>query len=113
MKRACAFVLAAALCLSLTACGVKYTFEETGRFTQEEMRAAADTVRREFPRGWAGNRLKEIIYDEARTDRALEYSTWLDPENTIVMLIENGGWDCTLVRDSKGSEWRVISHGYC
>ena len=131
MKKA---VCAALLILLLCACSGKVDDAKTHTsgselYTQEEITAAIDVIKKEFREEWNGCTLTEIYY--AGDEVSQEYQDWADrngADEVIVLLssfdVDSSGgdgslnpnstyanWSWILVRTNKGP-WKHVDHGY-
>lgn len=137
MKKITFAALCVLLALCLTACfgkggivdGAATREVESEIYSQEDIAAAIDAVKREFKRSWSGCTLKEIEYagdEESRKDEAFLERHGAD--EAIVLLSsfhvdESGGdgslnanytyesWSWILVR-ANGGAWRLADFGY-
>ena len=111
------------------------SWDESERFSDEELQAAADYVLKQFETGYKGCTLKRVYYDEVESVKLAasyidepQYDIYgMDPNDIIVLFsdfrtgIRSGsfepnsnydGWTWYLIRDGKGQPWREYSHGY-
>lgn len=126
--------LFALIVLALCACGGKVDdaiIHTSGSelYTQEEITAAIDVIKKEFQEEWSGCTLTEIYY--AGDELSQEYQDWADrngADEVIVLLssfdVDSSGgdgslnpnstyanWNWILVRTNKGP-WKHVDHGY-
>ena len=134
MKKIIAAVLCFITVFSFAGCGgktseIKTHNVESELYSQEEIAAAVETIKKEFKSNWNGCTLKEIYY--AGDDSSEEHQDWADRNNAdeaIVLLSSfyvdpDGGdgslntdytyenWNWILVRTNDG-EWVHVDHGY-
>ena len=134
MKRFLSRFLAAMLLLALTACGGSVKDAQTKAvasemYTQNEIDAAIDVIKKDFSRSWKGCTLTEISY--AGDDVSREHQDWADRNGADEVLVltsafdvdESGAspalnpgqtytrWMWILVR-SNGGAWQHVDHGY-
>ena len=121
MKRFLSLILAAVLLLALAATSEMYT--------QNDIDAAIDVIKKDFSRSWKGCTLTEISY--AGDDVSREHQDWADRNNADEVLVltstfdvdESGAspslnpgqtytrWMWILVR-TNGGTWQHVDHGY-
>ena len=138
MKKIAFAALCVLLVLCLTACfgkggnvdGATTREVESEIYSQEDIAAAIDAVKREFKRSWSGCTLKEISYAGDETVRKeQEYILGFgDYDEGIVLLSsftvdEHGGdgslepnhtytrWSWYLARKN-GGKWKIVTSGY-
>ena len=122
------------LLLGLCACGGNVKNVETHEveselYTQEDIDAAIDTIKKEFRENWKGCSLTEIYYaGDELTKAHQDWTDRYDADEVIVLLSSfdvaifgadkslNAGdiyddWNWILVRKD-GGEWEHVDHGY-
>ena len=134
MKRFLSLLLAAVLLLALAACGgnvkdVQTKAVASEMYTQNDIDAAIDVIKKDFSRSWKGCTLTEISY--AGDDVSREHQDWADRNNADEVLVltstldvdESGAspslnpgqtytrWMWILVR-TNGGTWQHVDHGY-
>lgn len=134
MKRFLSLLLSVLLLLALAGCGgsvkdVQIQEMPSELYTQKDIDAAIDVIKKEFSRNWKGCTLTEIGY--AGDDVSQEHAEWAernDADEVIVLtssfdVDESGAsptlnpgqtytrWMWILVR-SNGGKWRHVDHGY-
>lgn len=134
MKRFLSLLLSVLLLLALAGCGGSVKDAQTKEvpselYTQKDIDAAIDVIKKEFSRNWKGCTLTEIGY--AGDDVSQEHAEWAernDADEVIVLtssfdVDESGAsptlnpgqtytrWMWILVR-SNGGKWRHVDHGY-
>ena len=134
MKKIVRTMLSILLVFSLSACGgnvseVNTHNVESEMYSEEDIRAAIDTIKKEFKSDWKGCTLTEIYY--AGDDRSKDHQDWADRNNAdeVIVLLSSfnvdssGGdgslnpnstysdWNWVLVRTS-GGQWQHVDHGY-
>ena len=134
MKRFVSLLLAGVLLLALAACGGSVKDAQTKAvasemYTQNEIDAAIDVIKKDFSRRWKGCTLTEISYAGDEVSR--EYQDWADRNGADEVLVltstfdvaESGAnptlnpgqtytnWMWILVR-SNGGAWQHVDHGY-
>lgn len=104
---------------------VQITIGSSERFTQEEIRSAADVIVAEFD--MTNRELVYLWYDEAISNQALEQTNleYIDKDSTIIFFstitvtnpwtfspgdLDNLGW--LLVRDAQSGEWELYTSGF-
>lgn len=127
-------ILCILLALVLSACGGKVKEANTHEvsselYSEEDIRAAIDTIKKEFERGWDGCTLTEIYYAGDESSKA--HQDWADrneADEVIVLLssfdVDSSGgngslnpnstyenWNWILVR-TNGGAWKHVDHGY-
>ena len=131
-------IICAALCVlivfGLNACGGNVNEVNTHNvksemYSEEDIRTAVDTIKKEFKSDWAGCTLTEIYY--AGDDSSKAYQDWADRNNAdeVIVLLSSfdvdssGGngslnpnstytdWNWILVR-TNGGKWQHVDHGY-
>lgn len=120
--------------LSLSACGGNISDVSTQRieselYSQDDINAAVDIIKKEFKSDWKGCSLTEIRY--AGDEITKEYQKWSERNNAdeVIVLLSSfdvgssGGdgslnpnstydeWKWILVR-SNGGQWKHVDHGY-
>lgn len=118
----------------LSACGgdvseVKTHNVESESYSEEDIKAAIDTIKKEFKSDWKGCTLTEIYY--AGDDCTKDHKDWADRNNAdeVIVLLSSfdvdssGGdgslnpnstysdWKWILVR-TDGGKWQHVDHGY-
>lgn len=142
MKKGLLIILAAVIALLSAACasyGISKNAKiETGsseKFTDSEIRQAADAVKKAFKK-FNDCELLSLVYDEEKSNAEIEsylkngkgVDNGAEAENTIILFSEfyagskaDGGftpnmeyknWMFILIRDNKNSPWRVDDWGY-
>lgn len=134
MKKMVSVMLCIPLILCLSACGGTISGAETHpvdseMYSQDDINAAIDTIKKEFKRDWKGCTLTEIYY--AGDDRSRDHQDWADRNHAdeVMVLLSSfdvdpfGGdvslnpnstyddWSWTLVRSNNGP-WQHVDHGY-
>ena len=134
MKKIVCIILCSLLVFSLSACGGDISRVNTHNvnseiYSQEDINAAIDTIKKEFMMNWGGCTLTEIYY--AGDDSSKDHQDWADRNNAdevIVLLYSfdvdsSGGdgslnpnstysdWSWILVR-TNGGKWQHVDHGY-
>lgn len=134
MKKIVCIILCILLVFSLSACGGDVSEVNTHNvnseiYSQEDINAAIDTIKKEFKRNWDGCTLTEIYY--AGDDSSKEHQDWADRNNAdeVIVLVSSfdvdssGGdgslnpnstysdWSWILVR-TNGGKWQHVDHGY-
>ena len=134
MKKIVCIILCSLLVFSLSACGGDISRVNTHNvnseiYSQEDINAAIDTIKKEFMMNWGGCTLTEIYY--AGDDRSKDHQDWADRNNAdeVIVLLSSfnvdssGGdgslnpnstysdWNWVLVRTS-GGQWQHVDHGY-
>ena len=134
MKKIVCTMLCVLLVFSLSACDgnvseVNTHNVESEMYYEEDIRAAIDTIKKEFKSDWKGCTLTEIYY--AGDDRSKDHQDWADRNNAdeVIVLLSSfnvdssGGdgslnpnstysdWNWVLVRTS-GGQWQHVDHGY-
>lgn len=134
MKKIIRLILCAAAALFLCACGGRVDTVETHEvsseiYSQEEIAAAVDVIKKEFGRRWKGCTLTEIYY--AGDEKTADHQEWADrngADEVIVLIssfdVDSTGGDGSLNPDStyknwmwilvrtNGGEWVHVDHGY-
>lgn len=120
--------------LSLSACGGNISDVSTQRieselYSQDDINAAVDIIKKEFKSDWKGCSLTEIRY--AGDEITKEHQKWSERNNAdeVIVLLSSfdvdssGGdgslnpnstydeWKWILVR-SNGGQWKHVDHGY-
>lgn len=134
MKKIVCIILCSLLVFSLSACGGDISRVNTHNvnseiYSQEDINAAIDTIKKEFMMNWGGCTLTEIYY--AGDDRSKDHQDWADRNNAdeVIVLLSSfdvdssGGdgslnpnstysdWSWILVR-TNGGKWQHVDHGY-
>ena len=132
MKRFVSLLLAGVLLLALAAGSVKDAQTKavaSEMYTQNEIDAAIDVIKKDFSRSWKGCTLTEISYAGDEVSR--EHQDWADRNGADEVLVltstfdvaESGAnptlnpgqtytnWMWILVR-SNGGAWQHVDHGY-
>ena len=133
MKKIVCLMLSFILVFSLSACSrnvnqVKTHSVESEIYSEEDIAAAIDTIKKEF-KNWKGCTLTEIYY--AGDDKSKDHQDWADrnkADEVIVLLssfdVDSSGgngslnpnstydnWMWILVR-TNGGQWQHVDHGY-
>ena len=134
MKKIVCIILCSLLVFSLSACGGDFSRVNTHNvnseiYSQEDINAAIDTIKKEFMMNWGGCTLTEIYY--AGDDSSKDHQDWADRNNAdeVIVLLSSfdvdssGGdgslnpnstysdWSWILVR-TNGGKWQHVDHGY-
>ena len=134
MKKIVRTMLSKLLVFSLSACGGNVSEVNTHNvdsdiYSEEDINAAINTIKKEFKSNWKGCTLTEIYY--AGDDSSKEYQDWADRNNAdeVIVLLSSfdvdssGGdgslnpnstysdWNWILVR-TNGGKWQHVDHGY-
>ena len=134
MKKIVCTMLCIMLLFGLSACGgdvseVKTHNVESESYSEEDIKAAIDTIKKEFKSDWKGCTLTEIYY--AGDDCTKDHKDWADRNNAdeVIVLLSSfdvdssGGdgslnpnstyndWNWILVR-TNGGQWQHVDHGY-
>lgn len=134
MKKLLCVALCVLLMVSLCACGGKISNLKTHNvdsemYSQKDITAAINVIKREFTINWSGCTLTEIYY--AGDEKTKEHQDWADrhdADEVIVLLSSfdvdaSGGdgslnpnstydnWMWILVR-TNGGQWKHVDHGY-
>ena len=134
MKKIVCIILCSLLVFSLSACGRDISRVNTHNvnseiYSQEDINAAIDTIKKEFMMNWGGCTLTEIYY--AGDDSSKDHQDWADRNNAdeVIVLLSSfdvdssGGdgslnpnstysdWSWILVR-TNGGKWQHVDHGY-
>ena len=134
MKKIVCIILCSLLVFSLSACGGDISRVNTHNvnseiYSQEDINAAIDTIKKEFMMNWGGGTLTEIYY--AGDDSSKDHQDWADRNNAdeVIVLLSSfdvdssGGdgslnpnstysdWSWILVR-TNGGKWQHVDHGY-
>ena len=134
MKKIVCTMLGILLVFSLSACGgnvrgVKTHHVDSEMYSQDDINAAIDTIKKEFKSDWKGCTLTEIYY--AGDDCSKDHQDWADRNNAdevIVLLssfdVDSSGadgslnpnstydnWNWILVR-TNGGQWQHVDDGY-
>ena len=96
MKRFLSLLLAAVLLLALAACGgnvkdVQTKAVASEMYTQNDIDAAIDVIKKDFSRSWKGCTLTEISY--AGDDVSREHQDWADRNNADEVLVLTSTFD--------------------
>lgn len=113
----------------------RVTIGESSKFSKAEIEQAINVAKSNF-KGIYGCELKELKYDEKRSDKEIEYLTaafgsmnGIKADNIIVLFSEfktgdeghigpgfeanyTYSWHWTLIRDNSESDWIVDSYGF-
>ena len=118
MKKIVCIILCSLLVFSLSACGGDISRVNTHNvnseiYSQEDINAAIDTIKKEFMMNWGGCTLTEIYY--AGDDSSKDHQDWADRNNAdevIVLLssfdVDSSGGDGSLNPNSTYSDWKWI-----
>lgn len=118
MKKIVCTMLCIMLLFGLSACGgdvseVKTHNVESESYSEEDIKAAIDTIKKEFKSDWKGCTLTEIYY--AGDDCTKDHKDWADRNNAdevIVLLssfdVDSSGGDGSLNPNSTYSDWKWI-----
>ena len=118
MKKIVCIILCSLLVFSLSACGGDISRVNTHNvnseiYSQEDINAAIDTIKKEFMMNWGGCTLTEIYY--AGDDSSKDHQDWADRNNAdevIVLLssfdVDSSGGDGSLNPNSTYSDWSWI-----
>ena len=134
MKKIVCIILCSLLVFSLSVCGGYISRVNTHNvnseiYSQEDINAAIDTIKKEFMMNWGGCTLTEIYY--AGDDSSKDHQDWADRNNAdeVIVLLSSfdvdssGGdgslnpnstysdWSWILVR-TNGGKWQHVDHGY-
>ena len=134
MKKIVCTMLCILLVFSLSACGgnvseVNTHNVDSGIYSEEDINAAIDTIKKEFKSDWKGCTLTEICY--AGDDSSKDHQDWAERNNAdeVIVLLSSfdvgssGGdgslnpnstyddWNWILVR-TDGGQWKHVDHGY-
>ena len=134
MKKIVCIILCSLLVFSLSACGGDISRVNTHNvnseiYSQEDINAAIDTIKKEFMMNWGGCTLTEIYY--AGDDSSKDHQDLADRNNAdeVIVLLSSfdvdssGGdgslnpnstysdWSWILVR-TNGGKWQHVDHGY-
>ncbi len=134
MKKIVYTMFCVLIIVSLSACGrntneAKRENTDSEIYSQEDINAAIDTIKKEFENDWEGCTLNEIYY--AGDDVSRDYQEWADRNNAdevIVLLssfaVDSSGregslnpnstyndWNWILVRTNDG-KWIHVDRGY-
>ena len=134
MKKIVCIILCSLLVFRLSACGGDISRVNTHNvnseiYSQEDINAAIDTIKKEFMMNWGGCTLTEIYY--AGDDSSKDHQDWADRNNAdeVIVLLSSfdvdssGGdgslnpnstysdWSWILVR-TNGGKWQHVDHGY-
>lgn len=134
MKKIVCIIPCSLLVFSLSACGGDISRVNTHNvnseiYSQEDINAAIDTIKKEFMMNWGGCTLTEIYY--AGDDSSKDHQDWADRNNAdeVIVLLSSfdvdssGGdgslnpnstysdWSWILVR-TNGGKWQHVDHGY-
>ena len=95
MKKIVCAMLCILLVFSLSACGgnvnaVNTHNVESEIYSEEDIAAAIDTIKKEFKSNWNGCTLTEIYY--AGDDSSKDHQDWADRNNADEVATENGGF---------------------
>lgn len=134
MNKIKCIILSILSALSLSACGGNISDVSTQRieselYSQDDINAAVDIIKKEFKSDWKGCSLTEIRY--AGDEITKEHQKWSERNNAdeVIVLLSSfdvdssGGdgslnpnstydeWKWILVR-SNGGQWKHVDHGY-
>ncbi len=106
MKKIIIFLICAVMIISLSACGgnvknVNVVEVKSEIYTSDDIKAAIDTIKKEFDKDWMGCTLKEIYYAGDETSK--DFQDWAnrkDADEVIVLLssfdVDGSGGDGSL-----------------
>ncbi len=134
MKKYISIVLCLIFVLTLSACGGNISKTKTKPvdsklYSEQEISAAIDTIKKEFKRNWNGCTLTEIYYAGDKTSK--DYQDWADRNDAdeVIVLLSSfdvapsgadgslnpastyNKWNWILVRKD-GGPWQHVDHGY-
>ncbi len=134
MKKVLSLSVTLLLCFVISGCGGNIENMKTHKvdselYSQQEINAAIDTIKREFQNNWSGCSLTEIYY--AGDNASKDHQDWADRNNAdeVIVLLsvfdvdDSGGdgslnpnstydnWKWILVRTNNG-KWVHVDHGY-
>ena len=134
MKKIVYIMLCILLVCSLSACGGNVSKVNTHNvdseiYSEEDINAAIDTIKKEFKNDWKGCILTEIYY--AGDDSSKDHQDWANRNNADEVIVLQSsfdvdssggdgslnpnstynGWNWILVR-TNGGQWQHVDHGY-
>ncbi len=134
MKKIVYIMLCILLVCSLSACGGNVSKVNTHNvdseiYSEEDINAAIDTIKKEFENDWKGCTLTEIYY--AGDDSSKDHQDWANRNNADEVIVLQSsfdvdssggdgslnpnstynGWNWILVR-TNGGQWQHVDHGY-
>lgn len=134
MKKIVYIMLCFLLACSLSACGGNVSKVNTHNvdseiYSEEDINAAIDTIKKEFKSDWKGCTLTEIYY--AGDDSSKDHQDWANRNNADEVIVLQSsfdvdssggdgslnpnstynGWNWILVR-TNGGQWQHVDHGY-
>ena len=134
MKKIVYIMLCILLVCSLSACGGNVSKVNTHNvdseiYSEEDINAAIDTIKKEFKDDWKGCTLTEIYY--AGDDSSKDHQDWANRNNADEVIVLQSsfdvdssggdgslnpnstynGWNWILVR-TNGGQWQHVDHGY-
>ena len=134
MKKIVYIMLCILLVCSLSACGGNVSKVNTHNvdseiYSEEDINAAIDTIKKEFKSDWKGCTLTEIYY--AGDDSSKDHQDWANRNNADEVIVLQSsfdvdssggdgslnpnstynGWNWILVR-TNGGQWQHVDHGY-
>ena len=134
MKKIVYIMLCILLGCSLSACGGNDSKVNTHNvdseiYSEEDINAAIDTIKKEFKKDWKGCTLTEIYY--AGDDSSKDHQDWANRNNADEVIVLQSsfdvdssggdgslnpnstynGWNWILVR-TNGGQWQHVDHGY-
>ena len=134
MKKIVYIMLCILLVCSLSACGGNVSKVNTHNvdseiYSEEDINAAIDTIKKEFKKDWKGCTLTEIYY--AGDDSSKDHQDWANRNNADEVIVLQSsfdvdssggdgslnpnstynGWNWILVR-TNGGQWQHVDHGY-
>ena len=134
MKKIVYIMLCILLVCSLSACGGNVSKVNTHNvdseiYSEEDINAAIDTIKKEFKTDWKGCTLTEIYY--AGDDSSKDHQDWANRNNADEVIVLQSsfdvdssggdgslnpnstynGWNWILVR-TNGGQWQHVDHGY-
>ena len=134
MKKIVYIMLCILLVCSLSACGGNVSKVNTHNvdseiYSEEDINAAIDTIKKEFKNDWKGCTLTEIYYEG--DDSSKDHQDWANRNNADEVIVLQSsfdvdssggdgslnpnstynGWNWILVR-TNGGQWQHVDHGY-
>ena len=96
MKKIVCIILCSLLVFSLSACGGDISRVNTHNvnseiYSQEDINAAIDTIKKEFMMNWGGCTLTEIYY--AGDDSSKDHQDWADRNNADEVIVLLSSFD--------------------